>query len=258
MNGWGGIERVRRVAALYDVHGNLPALEAVLREVDAAKVDVVVVGGDVFPGPMSGAALTALLARDESVRFILGNGDRMVLELAAGAQTDPVPEPHRGALAWEASTLDPDHRRLMTEWPATLRVEIEGLGRVLFCHATPTSDTDVFTRLTPGDRLAALFEATGADVVVCGHTHMPFDRMIGRVRVVNAGSVGMPFCGPGGDWVRLGPGVEPRHIDYDLTAAAARVRASAYPLAVEFAERHVLEPPSEADTLARLAAVEMR
>jgi len=94
--------------------------------------------------------------------------------------------------------------------------------------------------------------------VICGHTHMQFDRMIGSTRVVNAGSVGMPFGAPGADWLLLGPDVELRHTAYDLTAAAERIRASHYPQAEDFAARNVLQPPTEADVLPGLTSASFR
>jgi predicted phosphodiesterase len=115
---------------------------------------------------------------------------------------------------------------------------------VLFCHGTPRSETEVFTRLTSEDRLRPIFEGLDASVVVCGHTHMQFDRMIGRTRVVNAGSVGMPFGKPGAYWVLLGPVVELRHTHYDLPQAADSFRKSSYPLAPDNAQ-NLLEPPTE-------------
>jgi len=129
---------------------------------------------------------------------------------------------------------------------------------VLFCHATPRNDTEVFTRLTPEERLLPVFEGIDVPVVVCGHTHMQFERTIGRTRVVNAGSVGMPFGDPGAYWVLLGPTVQLRHTRYDLTKAAERIRATEYPQAQEFAARNVLQPPSAAETLEALAQVELR
>ncbi len=237
-----------RVAALYDIHGNLPALEAALEDVRHASVDQVVVGGDVFPGPMSGEALACLLRLDVPVRFIRGNGDREVLALAAGGKVS-VPEQYLEAMRREAQQLAPEHRRAMAGWPASLRVRIDGLGDVLFCHATPRSDTEIFTRLTPEDRLVPIFDSPGTPVVVCGHTHMQFDRLIGSVRVVNAGSVGMPFGDPGACWLLLGPGVQLQRTRYDLSKAAERIRATNHPGAGDFAERNVLRTPSERDML---------
>jgi predicted phosphodiesterase len=119
------------------------------------------------------------------------------------------------------------------------------LGEVLFCHGTPRSETEVFTRLTREERLLPVFQELDATLVICGHTHMQFDRMIGGTRVVNAGSVGMPFGHPGADWVLLGPEVELRHTSYSLTDAATRVRETDYPQAEEFAANSILKPPSE-------------
>jgi hypothetical protein len=78
---------------------------------------------------------------------------------------------------------------------------------------------------------------------------MQFDRMIGTTRVVNAGSVGMPFGQPGADWLLLGDEIQLRHTSYDLADAAARVRATQYPQAEEFAIRSIQEPPSEEEML---------
>ncbi len=128
---------------------------------------------------------------------------------------------------------------------------------ILFCHATPRNDTDIFTRFTPEARLVPIFETIGVPLVVCGHTHMQFQRVIGRTRVVNAGSVGMPFSGPGAFWLLLGPGVELRHTSYDLLDAAERIRATAFPQRREFAERNVLQPPSEAETLESFRRIEL-
>jgi putative phosphoesterase len=247
-----------RVAALYDIHGNLPALEAVLADVRREGIERIVVGGDVLPGPMPRETLACLLDLDIPVAFIRGNGDREVRASRRGIDTGAVPEPFRAAMRWNAQQLRAEDEQAIDRWPATLRLPIDGLGDVLFCHATPRNDVDIFTRHTPDAALVAMFDEADAPVVVCGHTHMAFDRMIGGTRVVNAGSVGMPFGEPGAYWLVLGPGVEPRHTSYDLTDAAARIRATAYPGAAEFAERNVLRPPTEAEILAAYARVELK
>lgn len=141
-----------RVAAIYDIHGNLPALEAVLQDIRQAEVDQIVVGGDVLPGPMPRETLTCLLDLSIPVQFIQGNGDREVLALMVGSETGAVPEQFREVMRWNAEQLHPEHERLLASWPKTVRVEIDGVGEVLFCHATPRSDIEVFTRLTPEDR----------------------------------------------------------------------------------------------------------
>lgn len=246
-----------RLAALYDIHGNLPALEAVLDELRHASVDRIVIGGDVLPGPMARESLALLLGLEIPTDFILGNGEVAALAERAGRPSG-VPEAFRDVVRWSGEALRPVDEQTIAAWPRTLRVAMDGIGSVLFCHATPRNEHEIFTRQTDDARLIPIFEAAGAALVVCGHTHMPFDRTIGSTRVVNAGSVGMPFGRTGADWLLLGPDVEPRHTDYDLARAADRIRATAYPKAEEFAARHVLEPPSEAQMLAAYARAELK
>ncbi len=140
-----------------------------------------------------------------------------------GTDAAAVPEQYRPTIRWTAQQLNPEHEQLLRAWPQTIRAEIPGLGKVLFCHPTPRNENEIFTRLTPEAQLLPIFEGLDVRFAVCGHTHMQFDRMIGNVRVVNAGSVGMPFGEPGADWLLLGPGVKLCHTHYDLVAAAERV-----------------------------------
>jgi len=245
-----------RVAALYDIHGNLPALEAVLRDVRQARVDQIVVGGDVVPGPMPRETLGRLLDLDLPTQFIHGNGELAVLAQMAGARTGSVtywgttsgarpPENVVAICRWTAAQLQPEFEPVLARWPKTLQLEIAGLGPVLFCHGTPRSETEGFTRRTAEDRLLPLFASLRVAVVVCGHTHMQFDRRVGGTRVVNAGSVGAPFGEPGAYWLLLGPDVELRRTPYDLGAAVERIRGTEYPQAEEFAAQSVLSPPAE-------------
>ena len=239
-----------RVAALYDIHGNLPALEAVLEEVRHAGVDRIVVGGDVLPGPMPRETLGCLLSLDVPAEFIYGNGEAAVLAQLAGRTPAAVPERHRPAILWNADQVREEYGDRVAGWPLTLRLETPGTGSVLFCHATPRNDNEIFTSLTPEERLRPIFDGLDASLVVCGHTHMPFDRMVGQTRVVNAGSVGMPFGDPGADWLLLENGhVQFCHTAYDLAAAAARVRASGMPGPEDFAARFILQPPTAAEML---------
>lgn len=255
-----------RVAVLNDIHANLPALDAVLDEVRASNVDLIVLGGDVLPGPMPLETLARVRDLHVPVHAIHGNGELAILAqlnavdpaavtywgTTSGA---PLPEKFKEWLRWTARQLDPDSATLIASWPKTLRLRIEGLGDVLFCHGTPTSETDAFTRLTPEDVLRPVFDGLGASLVVCGHTHMQFDRTIGSTRVVNAGSVGCPFGRTGADWLLLTPEVQLRNTSYDLTAAAARVCATAFPGAQEFADTSILNPPSETAILEAFSRV---
>lgn len=236
---------VMRVAAIYDIHGNLPALEAVLEEIRRSKVELVVVGGDALPGPMPCETLSRLQDLGLPAKFIQGNGDREVLAVRAGTDSNAVPAPYRPVMQWVARQLTPEHAEFIASWPKTIEVDIDGLGEVLFCHATPRSDTELLTRLTPDDRLIAVFAGLNARAVVCGHTHMQFERRIEGISIFNAGSVGMPFGTPGAHWLLLGPNVQFRHTRYDLAKAAARIRKTTYPQAEDFATNHVLHPPSE-------------
>jgi len=247
-----------RVAALYDIHGNFPALEAVLDEVRREEVDRVVVGGDVL-GPMQRETLDRLSALDVPVDCIHGNGERVVLADIAGGDISEVPERYRGVIHWSAERLDAEHRRWIASWPSTFRIDIRGLGQVLFCHATPRNDYECFTRLTTEERLVPIFTGRDAAVVVCGHTHMPFDRAVRGVRVVNAGSVGAPFSQPAGAyWLLLGKqGIELRRTDYDFTKAAEAVRQTGHPLAEELCVRYILDPPTEDETLQLFAKAEL-
>ena len=245
-----------RLAALYDIHGNLPALEAVLEEVRRAGVDHIVVGGDVLPGPMPRETLELLLEIDIPARFITGNGELAVLaQIDAGDRQpvtywgtrggQPLPKPLQEVVRWCGRQLQPAQEQAIRSWPATLWLEHPQMGRILFCHGTPQSETAGFTRLTSEDCLRPVFEGLSGHLVVCGHTHMPFDRMVAGARVVNAGSLGMPFGQPGADWLLLTDDVHLRHTFYDLEDAATRVRATPYPQADEFAMGSILRPPSE-------------
>ncbi|MDA0311851.1 MAG: metallophosphoesterase family protein [Gemmatimonadetes bacterium] len=233
-----------RVAAIYDIHGNLPALEAVLEEIHDEGVDRIIVGGDIVPGPMPNECVQALLDLPIPVDFIFGNGETDTLALHRGKGLVRIPAQFHEVMRWVGNHLPPEHFVEFAKWPAMVSLDIPGVGEVLFCHATPRDDNEIFTRVTPEDTLRPIFEATGAGVVICGHTHMQFDRTVGSVRVVNAGSVGMPFGEPGAYWVMLGPTLELRRTHYDLVAADARIRATDYP---QVAGLDVLHPPREAE-----------
>jgi predicted phosphodiesterase len=238
-----------RVAAIYDIHGNLPALEAVLQEIRQEKVGLIVVGGDVLPGPMPRETLDRLRNLDAPAHFIYGNGEVAVLQQMAGKEPAVVPQAFRPIIRWTAEQLDPAHQHWLSTWPKTVTLEIGDLGSVLFCHATPQNENDIFTKLTPEDRLPPVFEGLDAATVVCGHTHMQFDRKIGLTRVVNAGSIGMPFGQHGAHWLLLGPNIQFRHTTYDLAQTADIVRRTNYPQAEDFAARNILNPPTEQEML---------
>jgi len=221
-----------RVAALYDVHGNLPALEAVLAEVE--DVDAIVLGGDMVLGPFPAATL-ARLRELEGTHWIRGNCERGMVEQD---ELDPEFSWH---LRWCGDQLGTEATAELAALPEEVALDVDGLGRVLFVHATPRSDRERITRLTPEDDLREALDGVDADVVVCGHTHVQFDHGVGETRLVNAGSVGWPWEDErGAYWALLGPDVELRRTDYDVDAAVASFDAD-FPDR-EFGES-LLDPP---------------
>jgi predicted phosphodiesterase len=223
-----------RVAALYDIHGNLPALEAVLAEVQEERVDTIVVGGDAVAGPFPAETFDLLAALPEAL-FVQGNADRLVVERVEGFGS-----------AWCADQLGAERLTAIAAWPFSHTLDVDGLGEVVFCHATLRTDEEIVTRITPDDEVVAAFPGGGTAVV--GHTHVQFDRRYEGLRLVNAGAVGMPYEGRrGAFWALLADDVvELRATEYDVEAAAAQIRASDWAEAGRLAE-WLTEPPGPAE-----------
>ena len=151
---------------------------------------------------------------------------------------------------WNEARLGEARLAVAAAWPLTMELDIDGLGDVLVCHATPYSDEPIYTRITPDDELVELLGPVDADVLVCGHTHMQYDRLLSSgLRVVNPGSVGMPYEGqPGAYWALLGPDVEFRRTEYDVVAAVAAIRELQSPVREEQLAQLVDPPTSDATT----------
>ena len=177
------------VAALYDIHGNLAALEAVLAEVPADAT--IVVGRDVCAGgEQPSETLARLRGLGDRVRWVRGNADRELFPGEEGLVPEPLVEETRGRLSEGEIAF-------LHELP-----EAQLIGEVLYCHASPRNDVDIFTERTPEEQIAFLFDGLDVPTVVCGHTHMQYERTVGGVHVVNAGSVGMPYEEePGAYWL---------------------------------------------------------
>jgi predicted phosphodiesterase len=235
-------EHAQRVAVIADVHGNAPALAAVLAEIATLDVDLVVDCGDLLTGPLPAETLALVRGLGDRIRHVRGNADR---ELAAAYDQGDAWQPPAGSGPGDitrhaAAALAPADRALLDRFAPTVLVTIDGLGDVCFCHGTPRSEDEILTPHTSDERLAAVLADAPAPVVVGGHTHMLDDHTAGGVRYVNAGSVGMPYEGePGAYWVLLGPDVEPRRTPYDLDDACARIAASGMPDAEAFAAEFV-------------------
>jgi putative phosphoesterase len=231
------------VAALADIHGNVQALAAVLTDPRFAEAQEIVVLGDVVAGTFSVETLDRLLALGDRVRILRGNADRLVLE---GGDEES---------RWVYDKLGPERVSAVQTWPTTFPIEVDQLGAVRCCHATPRDDEEILTRITPEAELAAILEGTDEPVVVGGHTHVQFDRRAGGRRFVNVGSVGRPYEGrPGAYWALLGPDVELLRTDYDVEAAAEAVLRSGQPGAAVVAET-LMSPPAAEEAMAEFEAM---
>jgi predicted phosphodiesterase len=231
------------VAALYDVHGNMPALDAVLADSAFARADAVVVGGDVAAGPLPAEVLDRLAALALPVRWVRGNADREVVAHFDRGDTDPSiygPDaPAERADAFTAGRITRAHRDLLASFEDVVR-----LDGALYCHGSPRRDDEIITALTPEARLAPMLDGVQEALVVCGHTHHQFDLRAGAQRVVNAGSVGMPYQGePGAYWLLVADGEpEPRRTPYDVDAATPTLRASGFPDVDDLIRESLVEP----------------
>jgi predicted phosphodiesterase len=240
-----------RVAALYDIHGNSAALAAVLAELALLSVELVVVGGDVASGPFPGESIEAVRALGDRALAIRGNGDRELVEsrlrLERGLERVDPDDVWSLRTHWAAAELDQGQVEWLGELPPLASVEIDGLGETLFCHASPRSDEEIVTELSSGARIAPMLAGVAQRTIVLGHTHVQFDRQVAGARIVNAGSVGLPYEGEAAAfWALLGPEVELRRTSYDVAAAGARIRTTGIPAAGVYAEE-LAAPPGRAE-----------
>jgi predicted phosphodiesterase len=243
------MERATRVAALYDVHGNLTALEAVLAEVDRLGIERIVVGGDLAWGPQPAETVALLMRLGPRAKFIRGNADREVADRHGTAQGLP---PEIAAInVWCADKLSPSQRAFLATLPERLTIEIPQLGSVLFCHGSPRSDEDPIRIDTSEETIAAWVQDAREPTIVCGHTHAPFDREAAGKRIVNAGSVGLQY-GVGACWALLGPDVELRRTPYDVELAVSRIARSGVPDSEGFIEHARKPPPMPGEALPEL------
>jgi predicted phosphodiesterase len=214
-----------RTAVLADVHGNLPALRAVLAQLDREPVDAIVVAGDVCGGPLVRDSLELLEARPEPLHWIAGNSERETVGMFDGGEiADGAPG---RADAWSSGQLDRRWRDSLAGWP--IAVTLDG---VCFCHGSPRRDDEILTRGTPDPALAEALGDVPEALVVGGHTHQ---QMIRRVHAglvyANAGSVGLPYEGSvGAFWMLVADGTPRlRETSYDRAAALDELRASGFP-----------------------------
>jgi len=238
---------VDTVAVLSDVHANIPALTAVLAEIERIDPDLVVFCGDLTWGPEPTRTVELVSALGDRGLFVRGNGDRAVLELARGDRPNELPRD-----PWMPGQHSAAALKFLEAVPFSVVVEVRGLGPVRFCHGSPRSDTEVVTPGTPADRFAVLAEEIDERVLVTGHTHVQFDRMVAGRRSINPGSVGLPYHeGEPGTayWAVLGPDVHMRQTRYDVAEAIGRLHAVGDPSADRVVAL-LTTPPTPAELIA--------
>jgi predicted phosphodiesterase len=232
---------VDRVAVLSDVHANVPALTAVLAEVERAEPDLVVFCGDLTWGPEPTLTVELVSALGARALFVRGNADRAVVELARGQRA--LERPHD---PWMPGQHSAAALEFLAGVPFSVVVDVRGLGPVRFCHGSPRSDTELVTPGTPAARFAELVDGIEERVLVTGHTHVQFDRTVAGRRSINPGSVGLPYHqGKPGTayWALLGPDVQLRQTPYDQVEAIARAHAVGDPSA-DIVETLLTRPPT--------------
>ena len=238
---------VSRVAAVSDVHANVAALAAVLADIEAADVELIVSCGDLTWGSYPDETIAAMRGLGDRALFVRGNGERAVLEISDERRRAGSPRESWVPARHSASSL-----KFVAAIPFSIVIEIIGLGPVRFCHGSPRSDTEIVTPATPAERFAQLCTGVGEQVLVTGHTHLQFDRRVAGRRSVNPGSVGLPYHDgePGtAYWALLGPDVTLRQTRYDIGAALAAGAGCGDPAAGKIAEL-LMSPPSPAEIMA--------
>ena len=228
-------------------------LDAVLAEPEVTAAELIVITGDHASGPQPREVLARLRELGGRVLLVRGNADRELVALARGESID-VPDE---ITPWAAEQLSGDQVELLATLPHPLALEVDGFGPTVFCHGSPRADDDVVLVDSRLERWAEVFAELPAAVttVVCGHTHMPFVRLVDRRLVVNPGSIGMPYGRPGGSWALLRAGqVDLRHTDVDVDAAVDAVAAgSTYPNVAEWADYFLRSRASDAEALTAFA-----
>jgi predicted phosphodiesterase len=232
------------VAAVADVHGNAPALEAVLGDLAREEPDLVVFCGDLTWGPLPEETLALLQPFHARALFVRGNAERELVRLFDGAPDDAS---ERGRFLVERH--DDAARGFVASFQENVVVEIDGLGPTRFCHGSPRSDEELVTEATPVARVREFLDGVEERTVVTAHTHVSYERVVDGTRLLNPGSVGLPYEGrTGAYWALLGPGVEHRRTEYDLGEAERRFRAGDNPFA-ELTMELLGTPPSRAEAI---------
>ncbi|MFF8288721.1 metallophosphoesterase family protein [Streptomyces sp. NPDC016309] len=242
---------VASVAVLSDIHGVLPALEAVLAEPGVRAADLIVVTGDHAAGPQPVEVLDRLRDLGDKAVLVRGNADRELVAMARGEW--PEADEAWEIDLWAAGQLRDEDVELLAGLPHPVTLEVDGFGPVVFCHGTPRDDEEVVLVDTRLERWAEVFAELPDEVrtVVCGHTHMPFMRLVDQRLVINAGSIGMPYGRTGSPWVLLRDGhVHLNHTPFDVDGAVeAVVKGSGFHDCRSWAEHYVRSVTTDAEAV---------
>jgi putative phosphoesterase len=223
-----------RVAVVADVHGNAPALEAVLAKAEREGAELLVSCGDLTWGPLPRETLALLEPWGGRALFVRGNADR-----ALGEDDGDRAE-------WLRAQHGPEAVAFVTGFEPTVSLVHDRLGPIRFSHGSPRSDEECVTVRTPVERVREFMAGVDERLVFTAHTHIQYDRVVDDTRLVNAGSVGMPYEGrPGAYWALLADDVELRRTEYDVERAVELYGASGDPRTVQMIEMLLAPPEGE-------------
>lgn len=241
---------VSAVAVLSDIHGVLPALERVLVEPAITAAELIVVTGDHTWGPQPIEVLDRLTSLGDRVLLMRGNADRELLQISHGIDVGLADDP---LSVWGATQLRPHHQELLEAMPEQITIAVDGFGPVRFCHATPRNDEEVVLVDSRLERWVDVLSDLPDDVrtIVCGHTHMPFTRLVDGRLIVNRGSIGLPYGRAGAHWAILADGtvtmgrtlIEPDDLVNDVVAG------SGLPGVKQWAEENLRNPASDIEAI---------
>lgn len=242
-----------RIAALYDIHANLPATEATLHACREAGASAIVIGGDIAAGPLPADTLDILMALGTWAIPIQGRFDRDLVAAYDLRMQGKKQEllAYSPLVQWASGRITGAHRDFLDKLPDHVVLSADELGDICFCHDVLAKGAAYVTSQTPEEELKELVSSLAQQIVVVGGAHVSFTRRVGDHTIVGPGSVGMPYEDePGAYWALIGPEVELRHTAYDLRHAASRIAHSGMPNAHQFADKYVLASPGRTAALA--------